>query len=181
MLTTTYQSPYAATRHFDHGTNEHFLHSRSGNLVAKSSRTMRSLLSNAFLRAPTPLNAINAFHKTGLYPLHRTKFREDMFAATLPTSHDAPHTTNTAKNNAVAAVMLEMGAAMENIQQDFVRESTPEEQIIGQNKGPSTSSVYNIISPETIAPYLKTGRVKSLKKKSAEGARLQYLALIKKS
>ncbi|KAK9731395.1 hypothetical protein QE152_g13712 [Popillia japonica] len=88
-----------------------------------------------------------------------------MFAATLPTSHDAPQNNNTTENDAVAAVMLEMGNAMENIQQDFVRESTPEEQIIGQNKEPSTSSVYNIISPETIAPYTKAGRVKSLKKK----------------
>ncbi|KAK9747338.1 hypothetical protein QE152_g5376 [Popillia japonica] len=135
-----------------------------------------SLLSKAFLRASTPLNAINDFNKTRLYSLHRTK----LFAATLPTSHDAPQNNNTTENDAVADLILEMGNAMENIQQDFVRESTPEEQIIGQNKEPSTRSVYNIISPETIASYPKAGRVKSLK---AEGARLQYLpvALLKKS
>ncbi|KAK9717897.1 DDE superfamily endonuclease [Popillia japonica] len=68
-----------------------------------------SLLGKAFLRASTPLNAVNGFNKAGLYPLDRTKFTEDMFAVT---SHDAPQNHNTTENDAVATVMLEMGDVM---------------------------------------------------------------------
>jgi hypothetical protein len=58
-----------------------------------------------------------------------------------------------------------MEDAMEQIQRDFVRESTPDEQIITHVEKPSTSSMCNLISPETIAPYPKAKNVKLSKKK----------------
>lgn len=44
-----------------------------------------SLFGRAYLRASTPINAINGFAKTGLYPINRTVCTEDMFIAMLPT------------------------------------------------------------------------------------------------
>ncbi|KAJ3638956.1 hypothetical protein MTP99_002284 [Tenebrio molitor] len=124
-----------------------------------------SLFAKAYLRGSTPLNAINGFKKTGLYPLDHTVFTEDMYAAALPTSYDPPQNNDTTENDAVAAVPPEMEDAMEQIQRDFVRESTPDEQIITQVEKPSTSSMCNLISPETIAPYPKAKNVKLSKKK----------------
>ncbi|KAH0815280.1 uncharacterized protein [Tenebrio molitor] len=124
-----------------------------------------SLFAKAYLRGSTPLNAINGFKKTGLYPLDHTVFTEDMYAAALPTSYDPPQNNDSTENDAVAAVSPEMEDAMEQIQRDFVRESTPDEQIITQVEKPSTSSMCNLISPETIAPYPKAKNVKLSKKK----------------
>jgi hypothetical protein len=124
-----------------------------------------SLFAKAYLRGSTPLNAINGFKKTGLYPLDHTVFTEDMYAAALPTSYDPPQNNDTTENDAVAAVPSEMEDAMEQIQRDFVRESTPDEQIITQVGKPSTSSMCNLISPETITPYPKAKNVKLSKKK----------------
>lgn len=52
------------------------------------------LFGKAFLRAATPLNAINGFQKTGLYPVNRTVFTEDMFMPSAPT--DMPQEENNA-------------------------------------------------------------------------------------
>lgn len=122
-----------------------------------------SLFGKAYLRASTPLNAINGFLKTGLCPLNPTVFTEDMFAAALPTDSDLPEKID-AVTNLIAEPEIEGPA--ENRQHYFVRESTPEEQIIMENEKPSTSRDSELISPEMIFPYPIAGKKDPAKKRA---------------
>lgn len=143
-----------------------------------------SLFGKSYLRASTPLNAINGFKKTGLYPLDRTVFTDDMFAAALPTDEEPTQDRTEDSNQEVHNVAPPPDNG--NDDEDFnyqVREITPEKQIIRRSPPakswpvevddlPSTSRTTSskLISPEVIAPYPKAPRdIPSRKKPGKRG------------
>lgn len=120
-----------------------------------------SLFGKAYLRATTPTNAINGFEKTGLYPVNRTVFTDDMFVAAVPT--DRPHQQDDAVHPS--------SSSKEDVSEESVikRDSAPEKQIIPKHPEstkrsdlhnvPSTSRALNYINPEQIAPFPKVSKI----------------------
>lgn len=62
---------------------ETFLRNNPGRVI--TIYQISKLFGKAYLRAASPLTAIHVFEKTGLYPVNRHVFTEDMFAAADPT------------------------------------------------------------------------------------------------
>lgn len=110
------------------------------------------LFGKAYLRASTPLNGINGFQKTGIFPVNRTVFTDDMFVASLPTEiiereTDDPSTSD--KDIANQHSNSEVTPDNEIIQS---KHTLPE--ISDLRDMPSTSNgLY--FSPEQIVPYPK--------------------------
>jgi DDE superfamily endonuclease/helix-turn-helix, Psq domain len=122
-----------------------------------------SLFGNAYLRASTPINAINGFQKTGIHPVNRTIFTEDMFAATLPTNRPLEEDDSERRSPNPQEDVPEI--VIDNI------ETTPKRLIdINQtrlapeindlNDLPSTSHGPTYFSPDQIAPYPQAPKTK---------------------
>ncbi|KAG5893472.1 hypothetical protein JTB14_031250 [Gonioctena quinquepunctata] len=60
-----------------------FLRNHSGGVV--TIYQIAEIFAKAYLRASTSTNAINGFIKTGIYPVDRNGFSEDIFPAAHPT------------------------------------------------------------------------------------------------
>ncbi|KAF5291869.1 hypothetical protein FQA39_LY14206 [Lamprigera yunnana] len=95
-----------------------------------------------------------------------------MFAETLSTNFE--HQTSDTTENEAGMLDDEKKTPSEDNDHGFLRESTPEDQVMQETelKQPSTSGISNnLISPVVIAPYPKATEVAAPKKK----ARPQYL------
>lgn len=145
---------------------------------------MAELFGKAYLKAATPLNAMSAFKKTGIFPTDRHVFTEEMFAAALPTDFPLPAAltqiieTPEITANSEVTPQAENNSNLQNSerpqQERFERTPSPQPSASGvQQTSQSTSSLQlpisdiqqiprdTYISPEALRPYPKVTSKKS--------------------
>lgn len=142
------------------------------------------LFGKAYLKAATPLNAMSAFKKTGIFPIDRHVFTEEMFAAALPTDFPLPAASTQIIETPEITASSEVTPQAENNsnlqnserpqQERFERTPSPQPSTSGvQQTSQSTSSLQlhmsdiqqiprdTYISPEALRPYPKVTSKKS--------------------
>lgn len=125
---------------------ECFLRNHPGRVVTVYQ--IAEIFGKAYLRASIPSNAINGFRKTGIYPVDRNVFTEEMFSAAQPT--DIPEELNF--NNNIREVLPETPPRSSKMsKEDTLHISEPSTSRCQQEA--SSEAMY--FSPEMILPYPK--------------------------
>lgn len=134
-----------------------FLRNNPGRVI--TIYNVADIFGKAYLKAATPLNAISGFKKTGIFPVNRYVFTDEMFAAAMPTDHpeNRGNTTVVDAHGDEDAPEDEGPSAAEWSQRDVLNKTPSPPTLAMKGLLPSTSGLQNVTPKVNTPPPSTSG------------------------